>query len=177
MTDDVNIDADVVVDPFVALHLHRHTIVVESKSAAKPIMEIHRLSKLDLEIHAPLADAGDMPLLAAHLLNHHHHHLFIAEGQKNTIVALLNLSIFTHKRSCASQHVTQTFYNLLSIEAYYSIIISKKPLIGNLMDLLGSYDVPNRSIKDALKTLFGLAIYPLNHIGLIELGTISSSSH
>ncbi|RZR86532.1 hypothetical protein BHM03_00013760 [Ensete ventricosum] len=103
MTDDVSIDADVVVDPFVALHLHRHTIVVESKSAAKPIMEIHRLSKLDLEIHAPLADAGDMPLLAAHLLNHHHHHLFIAEGQKNTIVALLNLSIFAHKRSCASQ--------------------------------------------------------------------------
>ncbi|RRT42106.1 hypothetical protein B296_00018843 [Ensete ventricosum] len=36
-----------------------------------------------------------------------------------------------------------------------------------LMDLLGA---PTRSNKDVLKALFALALYPLNHIALIELG-------
>ncbi|CAL9173789.1 unnamed protein product, partial [Musa hybrid cultivar] len=65
-----------------------------------------------------------------------------------------------------------TLYNLLFIEVYRSIIGSKKPLIAALVDLLDTLGVPTRSIKDALKILFGLVLYSLNRTALVELGTM-----
>ncbi|CAL9776031.1 unnamed protein product [Musa acuminata subsp. burmannicoides] len=42
-----------------------------------------------------------------------------------------------------------------------------------LNPLIIALNVLTRSIKDALKALFDLALYPLNCIALVELGTIS----
>ncbi|THU55341.1 hypothetical protein C4D60_Mb11t05550 [Musa balbisiana] len=167
------------------------SVAAESKSAAEAIAEIRRLSKQDPEIRAPLADAGAVPLLAARLLNHHHHHSSAAEAQENAAAALLNLSISAREAlmctpgildalaaalrllsPAAAQHAAATLYSLLSVEAYRSIIGSKKPLIAALVDLLGAPGAPTRSIKDALKALFGLALYPLNRTALVELGAV-----
>ncbi|CAL9183117.1 unnamed protein product [Musa hybrid cultivar] len=64
------------------------------------------------------------------------------------------------------------FYSFLSIEVYRSIIGSKKPLIVALVDLLSAPDASTRSIKDALKALFGLDLYSLNRTTLVELGVV-----
>ncbi|URE30428.1 U-box domain-containing protein [Musa troglodytarum] len=77
------------------------------------------------------------------------------------IVALCFLS------PIAAQHATATLYNLLSVEVYHFIIGSKKPLIVAL-------SAPTRFIKDMLKALFDLALYPLNCIALVELNVVSS---
>ncbi|THU54553.1 hypothetical protein C4D60_Mb10t26310 [Musa balbisiana] len=95
------------------------------KSATKAITEIR-----------PLANAGVVPLLAAHLLNHHYHHSSKVEAQENATTSHLNLSISTHEvLMCTSgildaligthcllsptvaQYVVTTLYSLLSIEA------------------------------------------------------------
>ncbi|URD76809.1 hypothetical protein MUK42_05821 [Musa troglodytarum] len=54
-----------------------------------------------------------------------------------------------------AQHATTTLYSIFFYKVYRSIIGSKKPLIGALGMLI-------RSIKDVLKALFNLALYPLN---------------
>ncbi|URE06359.1 U-box domain-containing protein, partial [Musa troglodytarum] len=72
-----------------------------------------------------------------------------------------------------TQHALVTLYNVLSIEAYCSIIGLKKPLIVALMDLLGAPDIITRSIKDVFKTFFDLALYLLNYTTLVELGVMS----
>ncbi|URE14116.1 U-box domain-containing protein [Musa troglodytarum] len=41
------------------------------------------------------------------------------------------------------------------------------------MDLLSALDAPTRSIKDVLKALFGLDLYPLSRTALVELGIVS----
>lgn len=67
---------------------------------------------------------------------------------------------------------TATFYSLLSIKVYRSIIESNKPPITTLVDVLGASDVPTKFIKDILKAHFGLIVYPLNHTALVELGIV-----
>ncbi|URE14119.1 U-box domain-containing protein, partial [Musa troglodytarum] len=48
------------------------------------------------------------------------------------------------------------------------------PLIAAaLVDLLSALDAPTRSIKDVLKALFGLDLYPLSRTALVELGIVS----
>ncbi|URE08381.1 U-box domain-containing protein [Musa troglodytarum] len=62
--------------------------------------------------------------------------------------------------------------SLLLVEVYCSIIGSKKPFIVALMDLLNALGLSTRSIKNALKALFGLNLYSLNCTILVELGTV-----
>ncbi|URE14117.1 U-box domain-containing protein [Musa troglodytarum] len=100
---------------------------------------------VEIQIRALLVDVGTdaMPLLVAYLLNHHHSSG--AKAPENIIAALLNLSIS----------------------------ILKKPLIAAaLVDLLSALDAPTRSIKDVLKALFGLDLYPLSRTALVELGIV-----
>ncbi|RWW00108.1 hypothetical protein GW17_00036945 [Ensete ventricosum] len=131
-------------DSFVALHLCRHSIIAESKFAAKVITEILHMSK-DLKMCSCVTPGIlDALIVALHLLS-----------------------------PLVIQHITAALYNLLSIKMYRSIIAPKKPLIVVLVDLPNTPGMLTRSIKDALKALFGLAIYPLNYIAIVELGIVS----
>ncbi|THU68922.1 hypothetical protein C4D60_Mb08t08950 [Musa balbisiana] len=160
-----------------------------STKAAEAIAEIRLLSKHDPEMRAPLADAGAVPLLAARLLDRHHSS--DAETQENAAAALLNISISAREAlmstpgildalaaalrlplAAAAQHAAATLYSLLCVDAYRPIIGSKKPLITGLVDLIRTPGASTRSIKDALKALFGLALYPLNRAALVELGAV-----
>ncbi|URE36024.1 U-box domain-containing protein [Musa troglodytarum] len=162
---------------------------LDSAAAAEAIAEIRLLSKHDPEMRAPLADAGAVPHLAARLLDHHHSSY--AETQENAAAALLNISISAREAlmstpgildalaaalrlplAVAAQHAAATLYSLLCVDAYRPIIGSKKPLITGLVDLLRTPGASTRSIKDALKALFGLALYPLNRAALVELRAV-----
>ncbi|WOK99102.1 U-box domain-containing protein 4-like [Canna indica] len=168
-----------------------------SATAAEALAEIRRLSKHDPEIRALLADAGAVPLLVTRLLDHPHHQEnyddAAAESQENAAAALLNLSISAREAvmstpgildalasalrlpshgGAVAQHAAMTVYSLLSIDAYRPIIGSKRSLVAALVDLLRAPDAPTRSIKDALKALFGVALYPLNRAAVVELGAV-----
>lgn len=77
------------------------------------------------------------------------------------------IMLLTHN---ATQYAIITFYSLLYVKVYRSIIRSKKSLIVTLVDLLSIPNVSTRFIKDAREALFSLALYSLNRTALIELG-------
>ncbi|CAD5194597.1 unnamed protein product [Musa acuminata subsp. malaccensis] len=136
-------------------------------------------------MHSSLIDASIVSLLTTRLLNHHHHHSSATKAKEDIVTDLLNLFISAHEVLMCTPSILDslnvaldlfspvvvTLYSLLSIEAYRSIIGSKKPLVIALMDLLGTPpSTPTRSIKDVLKALFNLILYLLNSIALIESG-------
>lgn len=44
----------------------------------------------------------------------------------------------------------------------------------SLIDLVGFRESPSRSMKDGLKALFGLALYPLNRALMVEFGVVDA---
>ncbi|XP_029124097.2 U-box domain-containing protein 16 [Elaeis guineensis] len=169
--------------------VQRLNSAADADSAAEAIAEIRLLTKHDPEIRSPLADSGAIPLLAAYLLPSGHS----AVSQENAAAALLNISISSREAlmstpglldalaaalqlpssaSGATQHAAATLYSLLSVDAYRPIIGSKRPLVSSLIALLRSPKPPTRSIKDALKALFGIALYPLNRPAMVDLGAV-----
>lgn len=58
------------------------------------------------------------------------------------------------------------------VESYRPIVGPKRDILFGLVDLIRRPDSASRSIKDGLKALFGLALYPLNRAGLIGLGVV-----
>ncbi|XP_008803354.2 U-box domain-containing protein 4-like [Phoenix dactylifera] len=164
----------------------------DADSAAEAIAEIRLLSKHDPEIRSLLADAGAVPILAARLLPGGGHNS--PPSQENAAAALLNISISAgeglmatpglldalaaalHPSSptsaAAAQHAAATLYSLLTVDAYRPIIGSKRPLVASLIALLHVPNPPNRFIKDALKALFGVALYPLNRPAMVDLGVV-----
>jgi hypothetical protein len=61
-------------------------------------------------------------------------------------------------------------YSLLVDDSYRSIIGAKRDIAYSLIEIIKRPNSPPRSIKDALKALFGIALFPLNRAGLIDLG-------
>ncbi|XP_008782030.1 U-box domain-containing protein 4-like [Phoenix dactylifera] len=161
----------------------------DGDSAAEAIAEIRLITKHDPEIRFPLSDSGAVPLLAAYLLPGG----YSAVSQENAAAALLNISISAREAlmstpglldalaaalslpsssAAAAQHAAATVYSLLSVDAYRPIIGSKRPLVASLIALLRSPNPPTRTIKDALKALFGIALYPLNRPAMVDLGAV-----
>nr|CAD1839779.1 unnamed protein product [Ananas comosus var. bracteatus] len=65
--------------------------------------------------------------------------------------------------------------DLLAVEAYDPIIVSKPPLLTFLLAFLvflHALGVPTCSIKDTLKVLYGVVLYLLNRLALVELRTV-----
>lgn len=159
-------------------------------SVAETVAEIRLLTKHDPESRPLLADAGAVPLLAARLLPGGHPPV----TQENAAASLLNISISTREALMSTpglldalaaalrlpsssssgtvQHAAATLYSLLSVDEYRPIIGSKRPLVSSLIGLLRSPNSPTRSIKDALKALFGIALYPLNRPAIVDLGAV-----
>ncbi|XP_010926990.1 U-box domain-containing protein 17 [Elaeis guineensis] len=164
----------------------------DADSAAEAIAEIRLLSKHDPEIRPLLADAGAIPVLAARLLPGGGRHS--PPSQENAAAALLNLSISSRETlmstpgildalaaairlpspstAATAQHAAATLYSLLTVDAYRPIIGSKRPLVASLIAILRAPNPPTRSIRDALKALFGIALYPLNRPAMVDLGAV-----
>ncbi|XP_072961118.1 U-box domain-containing protein 16 [Typha angustifolia] len=162
------------------------TSAADESAVAAAISEIRLLSKHDAEIRPLLADAGAVPLLADQLLSG-------GCAAEDAAAALLNLSISSREAlmatpilldalaaalrlpppSIAAQHAAAVLYSLLSVDSYRPIIGAKRDLISSLVPLLRSPN-PTRSIKDSLKALFGIALYPLNRPTLVESGCVQA---
>ncbi|MBA0775879.1 hypothetical protein Gotri_010977 [Gossypium trilobum] len=70
--------------------------------------------------------------------------------------------------SCAA-----TLHSLLIAEdTYRPIIGAKRDILYTLLSIITDNNAPPRSIKDALKALFGVALYPLNRASLVGLGAV-----
>ncbi|XP_051228344.1 U-box domain-containing protein 16 [Lolium perenne] len=160
--------------------------VRDATATAAAVAELRRASKDDPEIRAPLADAGAVPYLASQLTSPS-----TSASAEDAAAALLNISISAREQLmsapgildalaaamraeeyAAAHHAAATVASLLCVDAYRPIVGAKRPLLAALVALLRGSGRGTRATKDALKALFGVALYPLNRAALVELGAV-----
>ncbi|KAJ8774176.1 hypothetical protein K2173_009607 [Erythroxylum novogranatense] len=164
---------------------------VSEQSRAEALAELRLLTKHDPDIRPIIADAGAIPYLAETLYSDAH------DAQDNAAATLLNLSISSrdslmstrglldalshalgHHATSTSPSAVQssaaTLHSLLVVDSYRPIIGSKRDIAYSLIDIIKKPNSPPRSIKDALKAIFGIALYPLNRSTLIDLGAVAA---
>ncbi|XP_010534199.1 PREDICTED: U-box domain-containing protein 11 [Tarenaya hassleriana] len=163
---------------------------VSEQTRAAALAELRLISKHDADSRPIIVDAGAVPYLAETLYSDSH------ESQENAAATLLNLSIATREplmatrglldaishalrhhdtttSSAAVQSSAATLYSLLiAEEAYRPIIGSKRDIVFSLIHIIRSPNSHPRSIKDSLKALFGISLYPMNRSTMISLGAI-----
>ncbi|PIN01596.1 Ubiquitin--protein ligase [Handroanthus impetiginosus] len=161
---------------------------VSEQTRTEALCELRLLSKNDAESRPLIAEANAVPLIAESLYSPD------VILQENATATLLNLSIsskdhlmsshgvldaLSHAlRHPASPTVAQcaaaTIFSLLSVESFRSIIGHKRDIIFGLVEIVRNQGSAARSIKDALRALFGIALYPLNREQMVELGAIQA---
>ncbi|KDP40542.1 hypothetical protein JCGZ_24541 [Jatropha curcas] len=162
---------------------------VSEKTRAEALAELRLITKHDADSRQIIAEAGAIPYLAETLYSSSH------DSQENAAATLLNISISSRESLMStrglldalahalSHHATTTaptaiqssaatLHSLLVVDSYRPIIGSKRDIVYSLIDILKTPKSPPRSIKDALKALFGIALYPLNRSTLIDLGAV-----
>ncbi|KAF7836208.1 U-box domain-containing protein 11 [Senna tora] len=162
---------------------------VVEKTRVDALCELRLMTKQEPEIRPLIADSDAVPYLAETLYSSSH------DSQDNAAATLLNLSIsckdslvstrgvldaishlLSHHRSTSSPSAVQsaaaTLHSLLVVDDYRPIIGSKRDIVYALVDIIRSLNSPSRSIKDALKALFGISLYPLNRGTVIHLGAV-----
>nr|GLL24891.1 protein spotted leaf 11 [Ipomoea trifida] len=159
---------------------------VSERSRTEAICELRIISKNDAESRPLIADAGAIPYLAESLYSSD------KDCQENATAALHNLSIsskdalistrglldaLSHalrnpSSAFTAQCAASAIFSLLTVEDYRPIIGHKRDIVFGLIDIARNPNSASRSIKDALKALFGIALYPLNRSQIIELGAV-----
>ncbi|KAK4794563.1 hypothetical protein SAY86_012557 [Trapa natans] len=159
---------------------------VSEKTRNEALCELRLISKHDAESRSLIAGAGAIPYLAETLYSSSH------EAQENAAATLLNISIsskdslmstrglldaFSHilrnhssTSPAAVQSSAAALYSLLIVDSYRHTIGAKRDIVYALIDIIRSPSSPPRSIKDALRALFGVSLYPLNRSTMIHLG-------
>ncbi|KAE8702149.1 putative LRR and NB-ARC domains-containing disease resistance protein [Hibiscus syriacus] len=160
---------------------------VSERTRTDALSELRQISKLDPESRRFIADAGAVPYLSDTLYSSSQ------TIQENAAATLLNLSItsrdslmstrglldaLSHALSNPASHAAvqscaAALHSLLiADESYRPVIGSKRDILYSLLSIVGDKHAPTRSIKDALKALFGIALYPLNRASLVGLGAV-----
>lgn len=159
---------------------------VSEQIRTEAICELRIISKTDDESRPLIASAGAIPYLSESLYSSDR------VCQENAAAALHNISIsskdalvsthgFLDALSHALRNPTSAFtvqcaaatvFSLLTVENYRPIIGHKRDILFGLIDIVRNPNSASRSIKDALKALFGVALYPLNRAQIIELGAV-----
>ncbi|KAF5742458.1 U-box domain-containing protein 4 [Tripterygium wilfordii] len=162
---------------------------VSEHTRAEALAELRLISKHDEDSRSLIAEADAVPYLAETLYSESQ------DFQENAAATLLNLSISSRESlistrglldalSHALQHASTsttpaavqscaaTLHSLLVVDSYRPIIGSKRDIVHALAQIVKNPNSPPRSIKDSLKALFGLALYPLNRNTMIELGVV-----
>uniref|UniRef100_A0A7N0V8U8 U-box domain-containing protein n=1 Tax=Kalanchoe fedtschenkoi TaxID=63787 RepID=A0A7N0V8U8_KALFE len=67
---------------------------------------------------------------------------------------------------------SSALFSLLSVDDYRSLIGSKRDIIYALVKSLSDRSTPPRSVKDALRALFGISLHPPNRTAMVELGAV-----
>jgi hypothetical protein len=160
---------------------------VSEQTRTEALCELRLISKNDPESRPFIADAGAVPYIAETLYSPS------PVSQENATATLLNLSISS--REClmstrglldalsdvlrsplsppaARSSAAATIYSLVAVDDYRSIIGSKRDIVYALIDIIRNTESPARTVKDSLKALFGISLYPLNRATVIELGAV-----
>ncbi|XP_039128908.1 uncharacterized protein LOC120265049 [Dioscorea cayenensis subsp. rotundata] len=165
---------------------------LQSVGHEEVLPEIRLMSKHDAEMRPLLADAGVTPHLV-HLLSSTVSVSISPDSIENATATLLNLSISCPEAlmstpglldalstallpptpPTASQHAAATLFSLLSVESFRPIIGSKRSIVSALVELVRSPKSRTRSIKDAVKALFGISLYPMNRAMMVEIGVVA----
>ncbi|XP_060218311.1 U-box domain-containing protein 11 [Lycium barbarum] len=160
---------------------------VSEQTRTEAICELRLISKNDSDSRPLIADAGAVPYLSESLYSSN------KLSQENATATLHNLSIsskdllmstrglldaLSHAlRNPSSPFVAQcaaaTIFSLLTFESYRPIIGHKRDILFGLIDIIKNPSSDSRTVKDALKALFGIALYPLNRAQIIELGAVN----
>ncbi|KAJ8573063.1 hypothetical protein K7X08_009574 [Anisodus acutangulus] len=160
---------------------------VSEQTRTEAICELRLISKNDSDSRSLIGDAGAVPYLSESLYSSN------KLAQENATATLHNLSIsskdllmstrgildaLSHAlRNPSSPSVAQcaaaTIFSLLTAESYRPIIGHKRDILFGLIDIIKSPNSDSRTVKDALKALFGIALYPLNRAQIIELGAVT----
>ncbi|PSS24311.1 U-box domain-containing protein [Actinidia chinensis var. chinensis] len=159
---------------------------VSEQTRTEALCELRLISKQDAESRPLIADAGAIPYLAETLYSPS------PVAQENAAATLHNLSISSRENlmstrglldaishallnptsPSASQFTAAVLFSLLTVDNYRPIIGSKRDIVYALIDIVRNPNSLPRSIKDALKALFGISLYPLNRATMIELGAV-----
>lgn len=160
---------------------------VSEQTRTEALCELRLISKHDPESRPFIADAGAVPYIAETLYSPS------PVSQENATATLLNLSISSREclmstrglldalshalRSASSpasarSAAAATIYSLVAVDDYRSIIGSKRDIVYALVDIVRDPHAPPRTVKDALKALFGISLYPMNRATVIELGAV-----
>ncbi|ERN16297.1 hypothetical protein AMTRI_Chr01g105010 [Amborella trichopoda] len=157
------------------------------ETQSETIAELRLLSKHDDHSRLLIAEAGAIPFLVSALYSPN------PTTQLNAITTLLNLSILPENRTqllsahgfldalthllshplspFSLQNGAATIHSILLTEAYRPIIGDKPNITSALLNAIRRPTSP-RSIKDSLKALFALSLYPLNRPKLVEQGIV-----
>ncbi|KAL2478163.1 ARM repeat superfamily protein [Forsythia ovata] len=161
---------------------------VSEQTRTEAMCELRLLSKNDPESRLLIAEANAIPFISESLYS------TVAILQENATATILNLSISSKEdllsshgvldalshalRNPASPFVAQcaaaTIFSLLTLESFRPIIGHKRDIIFGLVEIIRSPGSVARSIKDSLKALFGIALYPLNRAQMVELGAVQA---
>ncbi|XP_061998253.1 protein spotted leaf 11 isoform X1 [Rosa rugosa] len=163
---------------------------VSEQTRSEALKELRLITKHDADSRPFVADAGAIPYLAETLFGS------TPDFQDDAAATLLNISISCRQSlistrglldaishalrnhgsptssATAVQSSAATLHSLLVVEDYRPIIGAKRDIVYSLVDIIKSPKSPPRSVKDALKALFGIALYPLNRASLVELGAV-----
>ncbi|XP_059430604.1 U-box domain-containing protein 11 [Corylus avellana] len=159
---------------------------VSEQTRAEALSELRLMTKHDAETRPLIAEADAIPYLAETLYSSSH------AAQEDAAATLLNLSITSRTALMStrrlldalshalSRHATTsspsavqssaaTLHSLLVEDSYRPIIGSKRDIVYALVDIIKHPSSAVRSIKDALKALFMIALYQPNRKTVIDL--------
>ncbi|KAK1294525.1 U-box domain-containing protein 4 [Acorus calamus] len=167
--------------------VHRLSSASDPTSLSEALAELRLLSKHDPDIRPLLISAGAVPLLLSSLSSS-------VSDQENAVAALLNLSISSRASLMSSpglldalshvlrhglsppavQSAAAALFSLLTVEDYRPLIGSRCDIVSALIDLIRPQNPKNttRSVKDALKALFGIALHPPNRPSMVGSGAV-----
>ncbi|CAJ2657353.1 U-box domain-containing protein 17 [Trifolium pratense] len=164
---------------------------VSEQTRIEALCELRLMSKQDPQTRPVITESGAIPYLAETLYSSSH------PSQENATATLLNLSI-TEKESIMStrgvldalshiishhsstsaaaavQSASATIHSLLSsVDDYRTVVGSKREIVYALVDILRCHrSSPPRTVKDALKALFAIALHPLNRATMVQFGVV-----
>lgn len=154
------------------------------------LRHLRRTSNEDPASRTIISAAGAVPLLAAALYSPSH------PIQDDAAATLLNLSISdrlpllscpallpslahvlsrhaTSSAPSAVQSAAATLHSLLAVVAEFRPTVGAKPeILRALISIISDPDSLTRTIKDALKASFGIALYPPSRTALVRLGAV-----
>ncbi|KAK6933985.1 Armadillo [Dillenia turbinata] len=173
---------------------------VSEQTRVEALCELRLISKNDDESRAIIAEAGAVPYIAEALYSSSHdcqenaaatllnlsissptrggetldstrETLVSTRGVLDTISHLLRNH--QHSSAAAVQSAAATFHSLLIFDdSYRPLIGGKRDILYALIDIIRYHNSPPKSIKDALKALFGVSLYTQNRAALIELDAV-----